>query len=115
MYAACYAAFAVAKGPVATVSVFLLYGLYSAACEGAERAIVADFVPASHRGTAFGWFHLVVGICALPASVLFGLLWKTYGAAVAFAASAGLALLAAAMLLFLAVPAVPGHGTVRSG
>ena len=115
VYAACYAAFAVAKGPVATVGVFLLYGLYSAACEGAERAIVADLVPASHRGTAFGWFHLVVGICVFPASVLFGLLWKAYGAAVAFAASAGLALLSAAMLLFLAVPEVPGHGTVRSG
>jgi len=80
VYAACYAAFSVVRGAAATVAVFLLYGLYAAACEGAERAMVADFVPADRRGTAFGWFHLVTGICALPASVLFGLLWNAYGA-----------------------------------
>jgi MFS family permease len=101
VYAACYAAFSVVRGPAATVAVFLLYGLYAAACEGAERAMVADFVPADRRGTAFGWFHLVTGICALPASVLFGLLWNAYGAPAAFGVSAVLALLAAALLLLL--------------
>ena len=114
VYAACYAAFAAARGPVATVAVFLLYGLYSAACEGAERAMVADFVPASHRGTAFGWFHLVVGICALPASVLFGLLWKSFGAAAAFGTSASLAVAAAVLLIFLPGPGVIDRGTIRS-
>jgi len=103
VYAACYAGFALAKGAVATVAVFLAYGLYAAACEGAERAMVADFVPAQRRGTAFGWFHLVVGICALPASVLFGLLWKAFGAPAAFGVSAGLAVAAAALLLLLPV------------
>ena len=101
VYAACYAAFSVVRGPIATVAVFLLYGLYAAACEGAERAMVADFVPAERRGTAFGWFHLVTGICALPASVLFGLLWGAYGAPAAFGVSAGLAVLAAALLLLM--------------
>ena len=101
VYAACYAAFSIVRGPAATVAVFLLYGLYAAACEGAERAMVADFVPSDRRGTAFGWFHLVTGICALPASVLFGLLWNAYGAPAAFGVSAVLALLAAALLLLL--------------
>jgi MFS family permease len=101
VYAACYAGFSAVRGTAATVAVFLLYGLYAAACEGAERAMVADFVPADRRGTAFGWFHLVTGICALPASVLFGLLWNAYGAPAAFGVSAGLALAAAALLLLL--------------
>ena len=101
VYAACYAAFSVVRGATATVAVFLVDGLYAAACEGAERAMVADFVPADRRGTAFGWFHLVTGICALPASVLFGLLWGAYGAPAAFGVSAGLALLAAALLLLM--------------
>lgn len=113
VYAACYAAFALVEGPAATVAVFLLYGLYAAACEGAERAMVADFVPASLRGTAFGWFHLVVGIFALPASVLFGLLWKAFGAGAAFGASAGLAVAAAVLLIFLADPADSAPGTGR--
>ena len=101
VYAACYAAFAVVRGAPGTVAVFLLYGLYAAACEGVERAMVADFVPADRRGTAFGWFHLVTGICALPASVLFGLLWNAYGAPVAFGTSAGLAVAASMFLLLL--------------
>lgn len=101
VYAACYGAFALVRGEIATVAVFLLYGLYAAACEGAERAMVADFVREDRRGTAFGWFHLVTGICALPASVLFGSLWNAFGAAAAFGVSAGLALAAAACLIFL--------------
>src|SRR5512134_2908174 len=113
VYAACYAAFALVKGPVATVSVFLLYGLYAAACEGTERAMVADFVPASRRGTAFGWFHLVVGICALPASALFGFLWKSFGGGTAFLVSAGLAVAASVLLIFLADPAVARQETDR--
>jgi MFS family permease len=110
VYAACYAAFSVVSGAAGTVAVFLLYGLYAAACEGAERAMVADFVPADRRGTAFGWFHLVTGICALPASVLFGLLWSAYGAPAAFGVSAGLALLAATLLL---LPRPEKYETIR--
>jgi len=70
------------------------------------------FRPGVAQGTAFGWFHLVVGICALPASVLFGLLWKAFGATAAFAASAGLAVAAAVLLIFLADPAVAGHDPI---
>ena len=101
VYAACYGAFSVVRGAFGTVAVFLLYGLYAAACEGAERAMVADFVPDDRRGTAFGWFHLVTGICALPARVRFGLLGTPSGAPAAFGVSSGLALLAAALLLLL--------------
>ncbi|NNG46062.1 MAG: MFS transporter, partial [Deltaproteobacteria bacterium] len=81
--------------------------LYSAATEGAERAFVADFVPPGMRGTAFGWFHLTVGLSALPASVLFGALWSAFGAQVAFGVSAGLAVTASALLLLLTPPSAP--------
>lgn len=81
------------------VGLFLVYGIYSAATEGAERALVADFVPAERRGAAFGWFHLAVGVAALPASLLFGILWSRFGAQAAFGASAALALVASGLLL----------------
>jgi MFS family permease len=103
VYAATYAAWGLTDGICWTVGLFLIYGLYHSACEGAERALVADLVPPGRRGTAFGWFHLVVGICTLPASVIFGFLWKEFGAPAAFGASAGLAL-AAAALLALSLP-----------
>jgi len=63
--------------------------------------MVADFVPATGGGRRSAGFISSPGICALPASVIFGLLWNAYGAAAAFGVSAGLALLAAALLLLL--------------
>jgi len=109
VYAAVYAAWGLTRGIGWMVGLFLVYGLHHAACEGAERALVADLVPPDRRGTAFGWFHLVVGICALPASVIFGFLWKEFGAPAAFGVSAGLAL-AAALLLLLSLPGGRGNG-----
>jgi MFS family permease len=107
VYAMCYAAWGIVEGPAWMVGLFLVYGLYSAATEGAERAFVADFVPPGRRGTAFGWFHLVVGLSALPASVLFGALWTRFGAQVAFGVSAGLAVTASVLLIFLSPPSAP--------
>ncbi|HSD66216.1 MAG TPA: MFS transporter, partial [Vicinamibacteria bacterium] len=104
VYAACYGAWALASGPASVVGVFLVYGLYAAATEGAERAFVADFVPPERRGTAFGWFHLAVGISALPASVMFGIVWSRFGAAAAFGLSASLAVAASALLVLLPAP-----------
>jgi len=104
VYAATYAAWGFASGPAWMVGLFLVYGLYAAATEGVERALVADFVPPDRRGTAYGWFHLVVGISALPASVLFGVLYHWRGAAAAFGVSAGLALVSSLLLLSLKTP-----------
>lgn len=106
VYAACYGGWAFARGPAAVVGLFLAYGLFAAATEGAERALVADFVPPERRGTAFGWFHLAVGLSALPASVLFGIIWGRYGAPAAFGVSACLALAASGLLALLPAPGV---------
>ncbi|MDX2000387.1 MAG: MFS transporter [Thermoanaerobaculia bacterium] len=85
---------------------FALYGLHYALVEGAEKALVADFVPAARRGAAFGWYHGVIGLCALPASVAFGALWQLAGASVAFTCGALLAGFATALLAtWVRVPA----------
>jgi len=110
VYAACYAVWGIVEGAAWMVGLFLVYGLYSAATEGAERAFVADFVPPGMRGTAFGWFHLAVGLSALPASILFGVLWSEFGAKAAFWVSAGLAVAASALLLLLSPPSGPAAG-----
>ncbi|HEX6834485.1 MAG TPA: MFS transporter [Rudaea sp.] len=64
---------------------FAGYGLFLAATEGVEKALVADFVPKGQAGTAFGWYNLVVGVLLLPASTLFGWLWATFSPLGAFA------------------------------
>ena len=77
---------------------FGLYGLFMAATEGAEKALVADLAPRAMLGTAYGWFNMIAGIMLLPASVLFGWLWQQAGAPVAFGFGAGCALAAALLL-----------------
>ena len=49
------------------ITVFIVYGLYFGLTEGVEKAFVADLTSAELRGTAFGLYHLTIGIGALPA------------------------------------------------
>jgi len=109
-YALVYAGFGYATAVWHIAVLFGLYAVFYALTEGAERALVADFAPPDQRGQAYGLFHFVVGIAALPASVLFGWLWQRYGAPVAFLTSAGLALIAA---LGLSAPSVSPNATRR--
>jgi MFS family permease len=104
VYAAVYAGFATSATLPALLSWFFIYGIYYGCVEGTERALVADFAHRSARGTAFGIYNAVAGIGALVSSVVFGLIWNAYGAPVAFASGAALALVAA-VLLFVLVPA----------
>ncbi|WP_052494001.1 MFS transporter [Nitrosospira sp. NpAV] len=85
-----------------TVSIF--YGLCAGMSEGAERAIISDYAEPRERGTAFGWYHLMVGIAAIPAGLLFGSLWQFQSAEIAFFFAGGLAAFAALLLRFWAWP-----------
>lgn len=79
---------------------FALYGLFLAATEGAEKALVADIAPPALLGTAYGWFNLTTGIMLLPASMVFGMLWQYASPEVAFGFAAACALAAALLLKF---------------
>jgi len=63
------------------------------------RALVAQTSSAEMRGRAFGIFFFVTSVAALLSSVITGELWKHYGARLPFDLSAGLAIIAAGMLL----------------
>jgi len=104
-YAAVYLAFGQATQAWHAWALFLAYGVFFGLTEGTERAMVADLVGREHRGTAFGWYNLAIGIGALPASLLFGLVWDRFGPARAFAVGAALAFAAAMVLLMVAAPA----------
>ncbi|BCB26849.1 MFS transporter [Sulfurimicrobium lacus] len=77
---------------------FAFYGLFLAATEGAEKALVADLAPRDKLGTAYGWFNLTAGAMLLPASLIFGWLWQGVAVEAAFAFSACCALAAALLL-----------------
>jgi MFS family permease len=103
VYALVYAGFAVANSLWHAWALFAVYGIYFGLTEGAEKALVADFAPAHLRGSAFGLYHLIVGLGALPASLLFGLVWQNAGSAAAFGMGAGFAMMAGVMLAGLAI------------
>lgn len=85
--------------PLTLFGLFAFYGIFMAATEGVEKALVADLAPKHLLGTAYGWFHLVSGVMLLPASLLFGELYQHLGALAAFGFSAACALSAALLLL----------------
>ena len=95
VYALGYLAFARATEVWQAWALFGVYGLYFGLTEGVERALVADLVAPSRRGTAFGWYNLAVGLAALPASLLFGVVWERAGVATAFTLGAAFAAVAA--------------------
>lgn len=104
IYAFVYLGFAVASEAWQAWALFVVYGLYFGLSEGTEKALVADLAPPTRRGAAFGWFNAAVGIAALPASILFGVVWDAYGAEMAFMMAAGIAALSS-VLFAIVVPA----------
>ncbi|MGH9723382.1 MAG: MFS transporter, partial [Bryobacteraceae bacterium] len=98
IYAATYAGFAFATSAWHVWALFVIYGLFYGLTEAPEKALVASLAPAHRRGAAFGAYQFAIGIGALPASLIFGVLWARYGARSAFLTGAALALFAAAAL-----------------
>jgi MFS family permease len=80
---------------------FIVYGLYFGLTEGVERALVADIVPEGNLGTAYGFYNLSLGIATLPASIIFGFIWKAYSFRAAFLTGALISIVASIFLLFL--------------
>ena len=78
-------------GEPTTWIVFLGYAAALAATEGTERALVGDFTPADRHGTAFGFYHMIVGLAALPGALIFGTVWQLWEAPAAFLLAAVIA------------------------
>jgi MFS family permease len=99
VFAATYFSFAAAPSRSLVWGIMALYGFYYALTSPVLRALVVETVPAESRGRAFGLFYFSISIATLLSSVLTGELWKHFGAALPFYLSAGLATVAALMLL----------------
>ena len=98
VYAATYAGFALADTAWHAWALFAVYGLFYGLTEPTEKALVASLAPSAARARAFGAYHFAIGIAALPASVIFGVVWERIGVGAAFGLGAGLALVAAVAL-----------------
>jgi MFS family permease len=111
LFAAVYFAFGRATQAWQIWVLFAVYGVYFGLTEGTEKALVADLVPASARGTAFGGYNLAISLGALPASVIFGLWWDRSGPRAAFDFGAAMAVTAAIAVMFVLPRAPRGRGS----
>lgn len=78
-FALVYLGLAFAQTPWQLWLLFALYGVYLGKTQGLLLALVADQVPSTLRGTAFGVINLVTGLALLPASLLAGVFWQKFG------------------------------------
>ncbi|MFH1347455.1 MAG: MFS transporter [Candidatus Margulisiibacteriota bacterium] len=95
--------FAFATSPLHAWILFAAAGLAAAIIDTIPRAMVPAMVPPEVKGTAYGVYHMIIGVLDLPASVVVGLLWDITGPVIAFSYGAVLAI-AASVLLFILVP-----------
>jgi MFS family permease len=80
---------------------FVFFGLHKAALDPVQRTLLCEISPASYRASSLGAFQMVIGLCALPASLIAGILWETFGAFAPFGLSIGLTAAACVLLLLV--------------
>ena len=101
LYALVYCAFGIISSDAVLMGIFIVYGASIGMLEPAERAWVSELSTSAGLGSAFGFYHAAIGFGALPASLMFGFLWRQYGQLVAFMTGAGLATAAAVIVTFV--------------
>jgi MFS family permease len=99
VYGLVYVGLGLATKPWHVWALFGAYGIFYGLTEPVEKALVKDLARPDQRGRAYGAYNFVVGITALPAGLLTGLLWHTFGATIALEAAAALACIASLLLL----------------
>ena len=100
IYAIVYFGFGKTNSISIIVVLFGLYGLYSAATDGIQKACISDLTDKNKQGTGLGIYNALVGITLLPASILAGILYDKINSSIPFYFGASTAMLSAILLLF---------------
>lgn len=95
-----YFGFAVCTSKLFMITIFIVYGIYTAMTAGVERAFISEIAPKELKGTMLGLHSTLAGIALLPASVIAGLIWDNIGAYATFVYGGVMSLIAALTLFF---------------
>lgn len=101
LYAVTYLVFSFSDSVLLVLSTFFVYGIFFGLTEAPEKSLVSRLAPQRLQATAFGLYHLTMGISLLPANILFGYLWYSQGSEFAFSLAAALAVLAFILSYFI--------------
>lgn len=85
--AAAFSLFFFPRNYYAVFLIALIFGAYDGIANTVGRALIPKYAGNSLRGTAYGLYYLVVGLCFLIANITVGALWQSYGPSVAAAYS----------------------------
>jgi len=99
IYAVVYFMFGLDNSKGMLFALFALYGLYSAATDGIQKAFVSDIVDPVRRGTGLGLYNALLGITLLPASLIAGVLYDRVNSSIPFRFGAAMALLASILMV----------------
>ncbi|AIE83780.1 MFS transporter [Fimbriimonas ginsengisoli] len=99
IFALVYLGFALASSPGIAWALFVAYGLYYTFTQGTQKAFAADLAHADRRGAELGAFHMLLGLGALPASLIAGALFSRVSPSAPFFMGAFTAALSAGLLL----------------
>lgn len=80
---------------------FVLFGLHRGALDTVQKVFVSELVPEAYRASGLGGFQMVIGLVALPSSVIAGLLWDNIGLLAPFYFSLALSAVSIIMLFFV--------------
>ena len=86
---------------LAIASLFVLYGFYKAALEPSQRSFVSELAPPEFKASVLGFFKMIMGIIAFPASLIAGILWMAFGPVAPFYFSLTLTLAALVLIFFV--------------
>jgi MFS family permease len=100
IYGIVYFGFGVTSHVGAIIALFALYGLYSAATDGIQKAFISDITDKNKQGTGLGIYNALLGITLLPASIIAGVLYDKVNSRVPFYFGAITALLSAILMVF---------------
>jgi len=100
IYGIVYFGFGITSHVGAIVALFALYGLYSAATDGIQKAFISDITDKNKQGTGLGIYNALLGITLLPASIIAGVLYDKVNSRVPFYFGAITALLSAILMVF---------------
>ncbi len=100
LYAIVYYGFGTTGHTGILVSLFALYGLYSAATDGMQKAFISDMIDSNKKGTGLGIYNALLGITLLPASLIAGLMYDRINSSIPFYFGASMAFFAAVLMIF---------------
>ena len=99
IYAFVYFGFGISTNIGAIVALFALYGLYSAATDGIQKAFISDIIDKNKKGTGLGIYNALLGLTLLPASIIAGFLYDHVNSRIPFYFGASTSVLAAILLV----------------